>query len=83
MNRLENYTKGKAVSLAWIDSAVQRGWVSINDVDIAYIKSVGYVFNNDHIALTITTSLDDGEGGLYPVSIPWDSIQQIKEIEDA
>lgn len=66
--------KTKVLAIEWVDSTGQAGWAyseSADDFAAAHIWSVGYLCFETAKAITISTSVSGGSGGVMaPLTIP-------------
>lgn len=79
----EFFDFGKTVKFTWEDSASNCGWRGGPTVpDVGTIVSVGQVVGCDQNAIVITTSINDQQSCMCPLSVPWSAILEIRELPE-
>jgi hypothetical protein len=78
----EFFDFGKVVKLSWEDSASICGWrPGPRRPEFGAIESIGWVVGCSETGITISTSLNDEQSCICPISIPWSCVTEIKEVE--
>jgi len=72
---------GKAVFILWEDSATIDGWRRDPEPEVGAISTIGWVVNSNSKAVVVTTSLNDQFATLCPLSIPWNCVVEIEELD--
>lgn len=80
----EKYRRGQALRVLWVDSTETAGWLYLTNppVHIEVVVTQGFVVNTSDEGINLTSTLSDNGGILSMVSIPWEAVKDIQDIED-
>jgi hypothetical protein len=80
----EKYRRGQALRVLWVDSTQRAGWLYDEHppVHVEEVVTQGFVVNQSPKGLNITSTISEAGGVLSLVTIPWECITDIQDIED-
>lgn len=79
----EEYIKGQALRVFWVDSTQSAGWQYAEHppVHIEEVVSLGFFINSSPKGVNLSHSLSEHGAVLSLVTIPWEAITHIQDIE--